>query len=101
MLVLSRRVGESIAIGESVLLTLAVAGDDFADFRVMSIDQPERTQLTLRTGQLEPITVGVSAIFIGSGASGVKIGFESAPDIAIQRIGDSAPGSAPGSQELE
>jgi len=89
MLVLSRQIGESIAIGESVVVTLAVAGSDFADFHIIDQDSSRQRLVTLTIGQVESVTDDVALVLIRLGLrSGVRVGIESAPHIAVQRIPD-------------
>jgi hypothetical protein len=85
MLVMRRQAGQSIAIGECMMLTLSFVGRDFVDFDMRTEQRQDSTLVTFRLGRMTPISEGVSGTFIRSGSHGALIGFEYASHIAIER----------------
>lgn len=87
MLVLSRQVGESIVIGDSIVITLAVAGSAFAEFSVVDSNTAARKVVTVDAQHRVSIADEVTVVFVGpKKPNGVRMGIERPQHIEVQRV---------------
>jgi len=87
MLVLSREVGQSFIINESVVFTVAVIGADFVDLLQTGAEGRKRGVITLTKGNRQQIMQGVTALLIHEQADRARFGFEYPSElISIRRL---------------
>jgi hypothetical protein len=83
--VLSRRIGESVVIGNSIVATVAVVGTDFVDLSLVRIDGTRLGKATLDR-QLRPVVPGVAGVIVKRlEGNRVSLGFELEDGIPIVR----------------
>ena len=88
MLILSRRIGESIIIDGTFTATVAVVGADFVDLGLCERDGTQLGCVTLNTRQRAHVVRGVSGIMIERMEQGrVRLGFDAPKRISIKRSG--------------
>jgi sRNA-binding carbon storage regulator CsrA len=86
MLVLSRKVGESIIIDSKFTATVAVVGADFVDLGLSEVGGTRLGYVTLNTHKLAQVIRGVRGIMVERIEEGrVSLGFESPSEVWIGR----------------
>lgn len=86
MLILSRRVGESIIVDGTIKATVAVIGADFVDLGLSEVGGARLRCVTLDTRELRPVIDGVTGIMIKKIEAGrVRLGFEVRRGVSIGR----------------
>jgi sRNA-binding carbon storage regulator CsrA len=86
MLVLSRKLGESVVLNDTVTATVAVIGRDFADLRLDSIGSQTRLGIvSIGLREMTPVIRGISAVAAQIQQDKVRLGFESEPGHRVER----------------
>lgn len=85
MFVLSRRIGESVIIGNAVTATVAVVGAEFADLHLADVDGAHIGRVTIDVKHLRQIVNGVSGVMIKRLDDRVWLGLEIEKGIEIAR----------------
>jgi sRNA-binding carbon storage regulator CsrA len=86
MLVLSRRIGESVIFDDAVTATVAVVGANFVDLSVATIGGAHLGRATLELQQHRPVVQGVIGVMVKRLAEDrVCLGFEVGEGISVAR----------------
>jgi hypothetical protein len=85
MLVLSRRLGESVVIDDEAIATVAVIGRDLVELSLTRLDGSNLGLAALGLGELTPVFAGVRGIIVRIDPAGVRLGFEGHPGSRIDR----------------
>ena len=87
MLILTRRVGESIVIDGRVLVTVVVIGADFVDLSIADRCERSTRIVTLADRKPSEIAGGVRGTFVCIADSNeeVRLGFDIPPGVTVER----------------
>jgi hypothetical protein len=85
MLVLSRRLGESVVIDDEAIATVAVIGRDFIELSLTRLDGSVLGIATIGTKDLTPVYAGVRGVVVRTETDRARLGFEGHPGSRIDR----------------
>jgi sRNA-binding carbon storage regulator CsrA len=86
MLVLSRRIGDSIVIDDLIRATVITIGDEFVDLGLAQLDCTELGHISLDIYGMRPVVHGVNGIMIERMADNrVRLGLEYSEGVTIAR----------------
>jgi sRNA-binding carbon storage regulator CsrA len=82
MLVLTRRIGESVKIGSDIRITVMVI---YEKKIVVRVQEPKNTKLNLHLRRATPITDDIKITLTGIDKNQVKLGIEAPSELRIER----------------
>lgn len=85
MLVLSRKLGESVIFDSAIVATVAVIAPEFVELSLTNISGDTLGSVTLGKDHLSHIAHGVRAILIKTDLSKIRLGFEYPIGVVVTR----------------
>lgn len=85
MLVLSRKIGESVVIDDLIVLTVAIIGEGFIDLGMAEVGGAQLGTISLDHHGLRPIVDGVKGVMVRIEGDRVRIGFDYREGVSIVR----------------
>jgi sRNA-binding carbon storage regulator CsrA len=87
MLVLRRRIGESIVVGDELLITLTRVQDDTAEVVLTNLRTAQCPVLKLSLGEREEFHPGMKLLFVDvlDGGAGARLGLVLPRDVTVLR----------------
>jgi sRNA-binding carbon storage regulator CsrA len=86
MLVLSRKLGESVVLDDKVAATVAVVGRDFVDLCLTKVGCGSQLGIeSIRLREMTPVIPGISAVAARVQADKVRLGFETEAGHRVER----------------
>ena len=82
MLVLTRRIGESVEIGNDIKITVMVV---YEKKIIVRVQEPKNTKINLHLNRATPITDDIKITLTGIDKNQVKLGIEAPEDMRIER----------------
>jgi sRNA-binding carbon storage regulator CsrA len=85
MLVLSRRLGESLVINDQLVLTVALLTDDYVELSLINVGGTFLGSFTARTNQPIRVTDDIQIVAVRIEGERVRLGIEGTPGSTFHR----------------